>query len=121
MSYTLACRASEWFPAIAPVAGAMRENLARTCSPARPVPVLIISGTEDNLVHWEGGEVTGPFGRKKFGRTISVEKSRDFWLGKNSCDTAKKEVSTKDSDPGDGTAVTSELYPSCAGGSAVEF
>jgi len=65
MSYTLACRASDRFAAIAPVAGAMPENLAAACSPSRPVPVLIISGTKDKLVHWEGGYVTGPFGKKK--------------------------------------------------------
>ncbi|MDO8803380.1 MAG: PHB depolymerase family esterase [Elusimicrobiota bacterium] len=121
MSYTLACRAAERFAAIAPVAGAMPENLAPACSPSRPVPALIISGTEDRLVHWEGGYVTGPFGRKKLGRTIPVEKSRDFWLEKNSCDAARKEISKTDSDPGDGMAVEREVYSACAGGSAVEF
>lgn len=119
MSYTLACRASDRFAAIAPVAGAMPENLAAACSPARPVPVLIISGTRDKLVHWEGGYVTGPFGKKKLGRTISVEKSRDFWLDKNSCAAAKKEISKLDSDPEDGTSVERESYPACGG--VVEF
>ena len=121
MSYTLACRASDRFAAIAPVAGAMPENLAAACSPSRPVPVLIISGTKDKLVHWEGGYVTGPFGKKKLGRTISVEKSRDFWLERNSCDAAGKEASRLDADPDDGTAVERENYRACAGGSAVEF
>lgn len=121
MSYTLACRASDRFAAVAPVAGAMPENLVPLCGPSRPVPVLIISGTKDNLVHWEGGYVTGPFGKKKLGRTISVEKSRDLWLGKNSCDAAKKEVSKADSDQGDGTAVVRETYSSCAAGGAVDF
>jgi len=121
MSYTLACRAPERFAAVAPVAGAMPENLAAACKPSRPVPILIISGTEDNLVHWGGGDVTGPFGRKKLGKVISVEKSRDFWLEKNGCDPAKKETSRTDSDPDDGTAVTREVYTACAAGGAVEF
>lgn len=120
MSYALACRASDRFAAVAPVAGAMPENLVPACSPSRPVPVLIMNGTKDNLVHWEGGFVTGPFGKKKLGRTISVEKSRDFWLGKNSCKAAK-EVFKLDSDPEDGTWVIREAYSSCAGGSAVDF
>lgn len=121
MSYTLACRASGVFAAVAPVAGAMPENLAAACAPSRPVPLLIISGTKDNLVHWEGGDVTGPFGRKKLGRVLPVEKSRDFWLEKNSCAADKKTVSKKDSDPKDGTAVTREAYWPCAGGTSVEF
>lgn len=120
MSYTLACRASGRFAAVAPVAGAMPETLVPLCVPSRPVPVLIISGTRDNLVHWEGGFVTGPFGKKKLGRTISAEKSRDFWLGKNSCKAAK-EISKLDSDPEDGTSVIREAYSSCAGGSVVDF
>ena len=120
MSYTLACRAADRFAAAAPVAGAMPENLAAACAPSRPVPVLILNGTKDSLVHWEGGFVTGPFGKKKLGRTISVEKSRDFWLEKNSCKAAK-EVTKLDSDPEDGTSVTREAYSSCSGGSAVEF
>lgn len=121
MSYTLACRAAGRFAAVAPVAGAMPENLAAGCKPSRPVPVMIISGTQDNLVHWEGGYVTGPFGRKKLGRTVSAEKSRDIWLENNSCDRAKKTVSRSDADPGDGTAVTREVYGSCSGGGSVEF
>lgn len=121
MSYTLACRASDVFAAAAPVAGAMPENLARACTPSRPVPMLIISGTKDNLVHWEGGDVTGPFGRKKLGRVLSVEKSRDLWLEKNSCPPDKRTVSEKDSDPKDGTSVTREVYGPCAGGVSVEF
>ncbi|HAN05371.1 MAG TPA: esterase [Elusimicrobia bacterium] len=121
MSYTLACRAADRFAAIAPVAGAMPANLAAACKPARPVAALIISGTEDNLVHWEGGPVTGPWGRKKLGLTIPVEKSRDFWLAADACAAEKKKVSEKDADPEDGTAVTREVYPGCAGGSSVEF
>ncbi len=121
MSYALACRAAARFAAVAAVAGAMPEPLAPACKPARPVPVLIISGTEDKLVHWEGGHVTGPFGRKKLGRVISVEKSRDLWLANNSCDPAKKTVTKFDSDPKDGTSVIREVYEACAGGAAVDF
>lgn len=121
MSYTLACRAAHRFAAVAPVAGAMPENQAASCKPSRPVPLLIISGTMDKLVHWEGGYVTGPFGRKKLGRTVSVERSRDIWLENNGCAGEKKAVTKIDADPKDGTAVTRESYSACAGGSAVEF
>lgn len=121
MSHALACRAADKFAAVAPVAGAMPALLAPACSPARPVPVLIISGTDDPLVHWEGGDVTGPYGRKKLGRILSAEKSRDHWLGKNSCDADKKEVTKLDADGKDGTSVTREVYASCAGGAVVDF
>jgi len=121
MSYTLACRAAETFAAIAAVAGAMPENLAAACSPSRPVPVMIVNGTRDSLVRWEGGDVTGPLGRKKLGRVLPVEKTRDFWLKNNGCRAEKAALSRKDENPDDGTALSREVYSSCAGGSAVDF
>lgn len=121
MSYTLACRASGTFAAVAAVAGSMPENLVPACSPPRPVPVMIINGTEDKLVHWSGGEVTGPFGRRKFGRVIPVEKTRDFWLEKDRCDRAKVAASKKDVSEKDGTSLERETYSACAGGAAVDF
>ena len=121
MTYALACRAAGRFAAIAPVDGAMPENLALTCKPSRPVPVLIMNGTADKLVRWEGGDVTGLLSRRRRGRVLSAEKSRDFWLANNSCDAAKKEISTLDSQPEDGTSVEKETYSSCAGGANVEL
>ncbi len=121
MSYTLACRAADTFAAIAAVAGSMPENLAAGCSPSRPVPVMIINGTKDTLVHWEGGDVTGPLGRKKLGRVLPVEGSRDFWLKNNACRAEKAVLSRKDENPDDGTSISREVYASCAGGAAVDF
>ncbi len=121
MSYTLACRAADRFAAVASVAGAMPEKLAAACGPARPVPVIIIGGDKDNLVHWGGGQVTGPFGKKNLGAILSAEKSRDFWLDKNSCDKAPTSSGHHDPDPDDGLSVYRESYEACAGGAAVEF
>lgn len=121
MSNTLACLAAGRFAAAAPVAGAVPENLAPRCSPVRPVPLLIINGTDDSLVHWGGGEVTGPFGKRKFGRTLSAESSRDLWLEKNSCDRAAVRVIEFDNLKADGTAVKWETYGACAGGAEVQF
>lgn len=121
MAYALACRAADRFAAVAAVAGAVPEPLYSSCRPARPVPVLIINGTADGLVHWSGGEVTGPFGKRKFGRTVPLEKTRDLWLKLDSCDREKMTSAARDSDPEDGTSVFAETYAPCAGGSAVKF
>lgn len=121
MAHALACRASDVFAAVAAVSGAMPEKLAAACSPARPVPVMIVNGTEDKLVHWEGGDVTGPFGGKKLGRVLSVERTRDFWLEKNRCDGSKAARSRKDESQKDGTVLERETYSSCTGGAEVNF
>jgi polyhydroxybutyrate depolymerase len=47
MSYRLACEAADVFTAIAPGAGGLRGI---ACNPARPISVLDIHGTNDNLV-----------------------------------------------------------------------
>jgi len=85
MSFTLACKASDIIKAAAPVAGAMPKNLAKICKPLNSVSILMINGYQDKLVHWEGGDVTGPLGRKKFGKTLSVEDSFNFWFKANTC------------------------------------
>lgn len=121
MSYTLACRAADVFAAVAAVAGSMPENLAAACSPSRPVPVMIINGTQDPLVRWGGGDVTGPLGRAKLGRVLPVEKTRDFWLKADVCRAERAAFSRKDDNPDDGTSLAREFYADCAGGSAVDF
>lgn len=121
MAHTLACRAADVFAAVAAVSGAMPENLAAACEPSRPVPVMLVNGTEDKLVHWEGGDVTGPFGRRKLGRVLSAEKTRDFWLEKDRCDRSKAAESAKNESEKDGTALERQRYSACAGGSEVNF
>lgn len=121
MSHALACRAADAFAAVAAVSGAMPERLAPACAPSRPVPVMMINGTDDPLVHWGGGDVTGPLGRKKLGRVLSAEGSRDFWLEKDRCDRSKVSRSVTDGTDKDGTALEREAYPACAGGAEVLF
>jgi polyhydroxybutyrate depolymerase len=121
MSHALACLASDTFAAVAAVSGAMPEKLAPACAPARPVPVMLVNGTDDPLVHWAGGDVTGPFGRRKLGRVLSAEGTRDFWLKKDGCDVSKAVKSVKDESQKDGTSLERENYAACAGGSEVNF
>lgn len=56
MSHRVACELSGKVTAIAPVAAA---NHAPNCALEQPVSVLIIHGTEDEYVQYEGGETNG--------------------------------------------------------------
>jgi len=64
--------------AVAAVAGTMAQH--SDCSAtAHPVSVLLIHGTQDPLVPYEGGGVG--FGeRRDRGQVLSVAATRDFWL-----------------------------------------
>lgn len=117
MSFRLACELSQRITAIAPVAGSMPENLPIRCSPSRPIPVLMISNTDDRLVPWEGGNIR--FGRKTFGRALSVPETVKYWVNHNQCSASPSISMEPDTDPKDGTRVRKESYDQCRESSEV--
>ncbi|MBA3547831.1 MAG: prolyl oligopeptidase family serine peptidase [Nannocystis sp.] len=76
MSHRLACEAADLFAAVAPVSAV---NGMDTCSPSRPVPVMMFNGTLDPLVAYNGG---GLFG--------SAEQTFNEWSARDLCDDAPK-------------------------------
>jgi polyhydroxybutyrate depolymerase len=99
MSHRLAVDCAGRFAAIAPVIGALPWNL-RDETPARPVPVLMINGTEDTFVPWEGGYILG---RPDYGRILGAEETAAFWRGHNGCQGPPTDTLEPDRDPRDGT------------------
>jgi len=117
MSLRLGCELADKITAMAPVIGSMPENLVSECAPARPVPLLMINGSDDPLVPWEGGYVH--FFRKKLGKIISVLQTIDFWVARNGCSPEPQITSEPDTDPDDGTRVQKSVYARCADGADV--
>jgi polyhydroxybutyrate depolymerase len=117
MSMRLACELSGKIRAVAPVIGSMPEDLMSDCSPARSIPILMINGTEDPLVPWEGGFVH--FGRRKLGRILSVPDTVEFWRSQNGCSQKPAITWEPDRDPDDGTRVRKTLYQPCKHGADV--
>ncbi len=113
MSYRLACEIPEKIAAVAAVTGNLPEHLA-SIKPRGPVPVIIINGTEDPLVPWNGGPVRIPFmpGRER-GRVISAPATAAYWARANGCNAAPVVDELPDSDPGDGCRVIRHKYPGC--------
>ncbi len=79
MAHHLACRLSDRIAAIAAVAG---PNGTSPCTPSRPVPVLHIHGTADQIVPYNG-----------FAGFVSVPGTIDAWHERNGC-SDDVEVST---------------------------
>jgi len=107
MSYRLACELSDQIAAIGPVAGAQNVD----CRPARPVSVIILHGTADLYVLYNGGaplrmvDVRNP----RVDRPVSAAVA--FWVKRNGCaDTPVKERKGK---------VIIERYGNCNAGTAV--
>ncbi|MBI5379162.1 MAG: phospholipase [Nitrospirae bacterium] len=117
MAHRLACERPEMLAAIAPVIGAMPANIAPRCAPSRPVPVLMINGTEDTLVPWEGGEIR--LGRTKLGEKLSVPDTVRLWVKLNGCPSKPTVTYEPDKDPQDGTRVRKENYGPCRNDSEI--
>ncbi len=105
MSCRLACELSEKIAAIAMVAGTMPEALV-DCSPS-PVPVLIMNGTDDPLVRWEGGEIR--VGRQSLGVILSAYDTVMYWVTVNGC-SPSPEIRWLPDSIEDGCFVRKEVY-----------
>ncbi len=118
MSFRLACELAERIAAAAPVIANMPARLAEEgCRPARPVPILIMNGTADEAVPYEGGYVT-VFGRR-YGRVLSAAESAALWRDINGCAVPSGPTEVVDDRPFDGTNVVIERATDCRRDSAV--
>jgi polyhydroxybutyrate depolymerase len=113
MSTRLACSLADRIAAIATVAGTMSEAIAPSCNPPRPVPVLMIHGTKDPLVPFEGGEIAGLFGLGQGGKTLSANGAAAKWAGHNKCSSNPQVSDLPDRDPRDGTTIKRSLFTHC--------
>ena len=111
MSHRLGCELSQKVAAIAPVASNIPVNMASVWAPSRPVPALIINGTDDPLERWEGGEIR--LGRNTYGMVLSVADTVKFWVDKDQCSASPIITQLPDKDPSDGTTVRKEVYGGC--------
>ncbi len=115
MSYRLACERAGMVGAIAPVAASMAELLE--CAPSRPVSIMILNGTADPLVPYEGGSIG--FGRDDLGRVIPTDQVRRQWAESNHCEAEPAEVWLPERSLADPTRVQLLSHTRCAGGRQV--
>lgn len=80
MSNRLACELADKMAAVAIVTATMPVNMVSKCNPSEPVSVLIMNGTEDPLVPYNGGEVRLFKKGKSRGEIVSTADTFDFWL-----------------------------------------
>lgn len=114
MAHRLACELSDRIAAIAPVASSMPSNMVDEWEPSNPVSILIINGTDDPVVPWEGNEAT--LDETNLGNMVPIESVMEFWTGKNGC-LAEPEITwIPERNLTDGTTVWMETYSGCSDG-----
>lgn len=85
MSFRFACERGRKIAAIAPVISQMSEYLVQNTSPEVSMPVLLMNGTMDPLVPYNGGQVM-VLGKAR-GSVLSTEDSINYWVKHNQCKT----------------------------------
>jgi polyhydroxybutyrate depolymerase len=111
LSYRLVCELGERVAGIADVSGAF--NVPECAAPA-PTAVLIIHGTADSVVPYDGGATSAEVA-ERFGAwtNASVAAAVDSWATTNECDL--EPVATTRG------AVTTSRFTSCAADSSLEL
>jgi polyhydroxybutyrate depolymerase len=84
MTNLLACEADDVFAAFAPVAGALGIPVAE-CSPSRPIPIMVLHGTDDGVIPYSAGESTAEFWAETNG--CGTTRSTSFQQGVATCET----------------------------------
>lgn len=104
MTMTMIGARADLFAAAASVIFNLTDDMANAIHPSRPVPLLMINGTADPLIPYEGGRGTSRFAVQGF---WSTEKTFDFWRRVNGCELKNAAMTNLDHrDPSDGTTVT---------------
>lgn len=86
--------------AIACISGLLPKHLS-ILRPARPVPLLMMHGTDDSIVPWVGGVLK--CGNKQKGEVLSVLDTVSWWARNNGCASQVNIRILPDTDTSDGT------------------
>jgi len=105
MTYRLACERPDKIAAIAPVGGGLAERLMRDCAAAatRPMPLLLIHGTADEISSFDDGELEG---------------NLQYWIRRNGCALSPMRTWLPDTMK-DGTRTRVDSFGACARGADV--
>lgn len=119
-SNRLGVELSDKLAAIAPVVGNLPidktsgKAFAPQAGKTKPLSVLLINGTDDTFVKWDGGTVRG-----SDGRVTSVAETVSAWTKAIGCEPKPKIENSPDKFPDDGTTLRRESYSSCKNGTEV--
>lgn len=117
MTFRMLIEASDLFAGGAAFIATMPEGANQLPRPKRPVPLMIVNGTADPLVKWEGGVVARDESR---GATISTAATVAWWTEANRASrVVTRQSALPDLDPSDGCTLQLDEYAATPNGAPV--
>lgn len=111
MTHRLGCELSQKLTAVAPVIANIPKKLIKKCRPKKALPILIMNGTADPIVPWNGG--TMRLFKKSMGEVVSTKASVGFWRKQNRCSSKAEHYPLPDTNTKDHSSVTVTRYEQC--------
>jgi polyhydroxybutyrate depolymerase len=116
MTMRYACDAGETLRAAGTVIALMQSSLAARCRPPRPLPWIMVYGTEDPIMPVAGQAEGVIVRRRPQPGMISADATFDFWAGNAGCARRGRTERLPDLDRRDGSTAAVETRRGCAGG-----
>lgn len=107
MTYRLGIEIGSKIKAIAAVIANIPVSISEE-KPAKKLPVLIMNGTEDPIIPWNGGKVKILW--KNYGEVVSTEKTLNYWLSADSITSKPLVTILPDKDKEDNCRVEKAVY-----------
>jgi polyhydroxybutyrate depolymerase len=113
MTFTVACALSDRVAAAAPIASGMTDHQREDCRPSRPVPFVVIAGTEDHAQKYDGWIYPR-------GRLLSIPESLEYLRVLHRC-REQSDHPLPQRDPRNPTRVVLVEWDACASGAQLRF
>lgn len=116
MVFRLACEMNGRLAAVAAVSGLLTSDVAAICPEELAVPLLMMHGTADTVIPWEGKPLY--LDGDQVGNTLAAVDVLDFWASRAACpdtpDLGQLDISPH-------ISIRRASYSGCAGGSSVDL
>lgn len=119
MCFRLIDEISAKIAAVAPVCGSISETIFPYYAIESPLSILIINGTEDPIIPWDGGNIV--YGDLELGKVLAIEYVFNFLGNFFSCKGSDERSYLPDKDTEDGTRVWIEGLTLCNGNVVVKL
>ena len=110
MALRLVCDNAMTFAGAAAVITGMPADLAATCKPARPIPFMIIAGTADPLIPYNGGKADLPQSKAQI---LPLDATLAIFGKAAGCGEGRTTTPFPDRDPHDGTRAYLDKLNGC--------